>query len=680
MSNCLCLACDRANSITTRYCTQCGAKLQIQERYRALKVIGQGGFGKTFLAQDESKPSQPRCVIKQFAFETMNPNASQGTLDIAIRLFEQEAKRLDDLGKHPQIPELLSFTIHEGKQYLIQEFIDGETLEQELRRVGAFSEQQVRDVLVEVLQILEFVHGKSVIHRDISPDNIIRRRSDQKLVLVDFGAAKHATATLLAKTGTGIGKPSYGAPEQMLGKSVFQSDLFGLGVTCLHLLTNVEPFTLYDVLENEYLWRQFLNGKVVSNEFGKLLDRFTAYRVKERPNSVVEILQELVDKKVIPSRISSKQVLNNTSRFAKQALKNTAKKHFDRALAKMDKGNIKGAIFDFSEAIHLDPYDAKNYSFRGSAKYELGDNQGAMADYSKAIHLSPDHEFAYSLRGILKHSIGDYQAAIADYNKAIYLSPDDVTIYENRRDAKYAMGDQLGTITDWDEIIRLTPHDANSYYKRGSVKQDLGDKQGAIADFTEAIRLKPDYTGAYFLRGLEKADLGDQQGAIIDYTEAIRLKSNDAHQIFVNRGLAKSDLEDIRGAIADFSEAIRLNSNNTQAYNYRGYEKKKLGDKKGAIADYNKVLSIVPSNASDYFQRGSAKKELGDKKGALNDYTESIRLNPNDATCYLNIGELKKELGNRQGGRIDIEKASELYKQRGNIDMYDICVKTLSRF
>jgi len=305
MINCLCLACDRLNPITTKFCTQCGAKLQIQERYRALKVIGQGGFGKTFLAQDESKPSQPRCVIKQFAFETINPNASQGTLDVAIRLFEQEAKRLDDLGKHPQIPELLSFTIHEGKQYLIQEFIDGETLEQELTRVGAFSEQQVRDVLVEVLQILEFVHSKSVIHRDISPDNIIRRRGDQKLVLVDFGAAKYATATLLAKTGTGIGKPSYGAPEQMLGKSVFQSDLFGLGVTCLHLLTNVEPFTLYDVLENEYQWRQFLNGKVVSDEFGKLLDRMTAYRVKERPNSVAEILQELEGEKKVSNLINN---------------------------------------------------------------------------------------------------------------------------------------------------------------------------------------------------------------------------------------------------------------------------------------------------------------------------------------------------------------------------------------
>jgi len=341
MSNCLCLACDRANSITTKFCSQCGAKLQIQGRYRALKVIGQGGFGKTFLAQDESKPSQPRCVIKQFAFETINPNASQGTLDVAIRLFEQEAKRLDDLGKHPQIPELLSFTIHEGKQYLIQEFIDGETLEQELRRVGAFSEQQVRDVLVEVLQILEFVHSKSVIHRDISPDNIIRRRSDKKLVLVDFGAAKHATATLLAKTGTGIGKPSYGAPEQMLGKSVFQSDLFGLGVTCLHLLTNVEPFTLYDVLENEYQWRRFLNGKVVSDEFGKLLDRLTSYRVKERPSSVIDTLQKLGISKAIANQnlyVSSFELLSAKGidyRELEQALQNKEWLNADEITAKL---------------------------------------------------------------------------------------------------------------------------------------------------------------------------------------------------------------------------------------------------------------------------------------------------------------------------------------------------------
>ena len=138
------------------------------------------------------------------------------------------------------------------------------------------------------------------------------------MVLVDFGAAKHATATLLAKTGTGIGKPSYGAPEQMLGKSVFQSDLFGLGVTCLHLLTNVEPFTLYDVLENEYQWRQFLNGKVVSDRFGKLLDRMTAYRVKERPTSVTEVLQESGVKRKTSNPVNISTINSYESEYFKE--------------------------------------------------------------------------------------------------------------------------------------------------------------------------------------------------------------------------------------------------------------------------------------------------------------------------------------------------------------------------
>jgi len=291
MTNCICLACGRSNQLEVNFCVQCGSKTRIQDRYRALEVIGQGGFGTTFLALDEAKPSQPSCVIKQFALQTINPKASQGNVDEAKRLFKQEAKRLDDLGKHPQIPELLAYAIQDGKQYLIQEFVDGETLEKELQHKGAFSEKDVQNVLLEVLQILEFVHKAQVIHRDISPDNIIRRRSDHKLVLVDFGAAKHATATLLAKTGTSIGKPSYGAPEQMRGKSVFQSDLYALGVTCLHLLTNVDPFTLYSALEDEYVWRQFLNGKTVSDKFGKLLDQLTTYRVKERPNSVTDVLK-----------------------------------------------------------------------------------------------------------------------------------------------------------------------------------------------------------------------------------------------------------------------------------------------------------------------------------------------------------------------------------------------------
>jgi serine/threonine protein kinase len=288
MSNCLCLACDRANPITTKFCTQCGARLQIQDRYRALRVIGQGGFGKTFLAQDESKPSHPRCVIKQFLYN------DPATLREAQRLFEHEALRLDDLGKHPQIPELLAHCEQEGRQYLVQEFVDGENLLQELKRRGALSEAEVRDVLGQVLRVLDYIHRRQVIHRDIKPENIMRRRRDQQLVLVDFGAAKYASTTALAKTGTSIGSAGYSAPEQARGKAVFASDLYGLGVTCLHLLTGVDPFTLFDDSNLSFPWRGSLNGKQVSGEFGKVLDKLTQYRPVDRYDSVDEVLTALV--------------------------------------------------------------------------------------------------------------------------------------------------------------------------------------------------------------------------------------------------------------------------------------------------------------------------------------------------------------------------------------------------
>jgi formylglycine-generating enzyme required for sulfatase activity len=286
MSNCLCLACDRANSITTKFCTQCGAKLKIQERYRALKVIGQGGFGKTFLAQDESKPSQPRCVIKQFIYD------DPATLREAQRLFEQEAVRLDDLGKHPQIPELLAHCEQEGRQYLVQEFIDGENLLQELNRAGRFSEAKIKDLLLDLLPVLQFIHAGQVIHRDIKPENIIRRRSDGRLVIVDFGAAKMASQTALQKTGTTIGSAGYAAPEQAFGKALFASDIYSLGVSCLHLLTNVNPLTMYDPVEG-FAWRDFLVNQKVSNELGQILDKMTQPSVKQRYQSVVETLQVL---------------------------------------------------------------------------------------------------------------------------------------------------------------------------------------------------------------------------------------------------------------------------------------------------------------------------------------------------------------------------------------------------
>ncbi|MEH2144683.1 serine/threonine-protein kinase [Nostoc sp.] len=296
MSYCLNPHCPKPeNPADVKFCRTCGSKLLLKERYRAIKPIGQGGFGKTFLAVDEDKPSKPRCVIKQFYPQAQGTN----TLAKAVELFNQEAVQLDELGKHPQIPELLAYFTQEDRQYLVQEFIDGQNLAQELAHKGAFNEIQIRQLLNDLLSVLQFCHARHVIHRDIKPENIIREsdaygkgEAQRKLVLVDFGAAKSATGTALNQTGTSIGSPEYVAPEQMRGRAVFASDIYSLGATCINLLTKRSPFDSYDTNNDTWVWQQYLQTPV-SNQLSRILNKMLESIPVRRYQTVDEVFKDL---------------------------------------------------------------------------------------------------------------------------------------------------------------------------------------------------------------------------------------------------------------------------------------------------------------------------------------------------------------------------------------------------
>ncbi|BAZ16624.1 serine/threonine protein kinase [Calothrix sp. NIES-4071] len=301
MSYCLNPRCPKPeNTGDVKFCLTCGAKLLLKDRYRAVKPLGQGGFGRTFLAVDEDKPSRPQCVIKQFY-----PQA-QGTSTVqkAVELFNQEAMRLDELGEHPQIPDLFAYLTQEDRQYLVQEFIDGYNLAQELARQGAYNQTKIRHLLDDLLPVLQFCHARHVIHRDIKPENIIRRRglpgrstvisenNPGNLFLVDFGASKVATNEDVNKTGTSIGSPEYVAPEQIRGKALFASDIYSLGVTCIHLLTGKSPFDLHDIHNDVWIWRQYLKSSI-SNELASVLDKMIETIPARRYQTVDEVLQDL---------------------------------------------------------------------------------------------------------------------------------------------------------------------------------------------------------------------------------------------------------------------------------------------------------------------------------------------------------------------------------------------------
>jgi serine/threonine protein kinase len=275
------------------YCQACGAKIPdlLRGRFRIIKLLGQGGFGRTYLAEDNDKLKEP-CVVKQFV-----PSV-QGTaaLQKAIQLFEREARQLQQLGKHDQIPTLSAYFEDNNQLYLLQEYIEGENLSELLEQQGVWNEQQVKDLLLSLLPVIEFIHQKNVIHRDIKPENIIRRREDGQFVLLDFGVAKELSKTVLStQIGTQIGSFGYAPIEQMLGGEAYPaSDLFSLGVTCFHLLTDVHPHELS--LRQGYSWtgnwRTSLKGSV-SQELGKILDKLLQENIENRFSSVAEVLQAL---------------------------------------------------------------------------------------------------------------------------------------------------------------------------------------------------------------------------------------------------------------------------------------------------------------------------------------------------------------------------------------------------
>ena len=288
MIYCLNPACSRPeNPAHNVHCQYCGSKIALRNRFKASRLLGQGGFGKTYLAQDLDNRNKP-CVIKRLTYR--GPDAQ--STEKARQLFEQEAERLDQL-IHPQIPRLLAYFQESSYLYLVQEVIEGQTLQDELLEDGPFSEAKIRSLLTGLLPVLKFVHSHSVIHRDIKPDNIMRRCNGE-LVLIDFGVAKFLEQSGFTQTATTIGTPGYAAPEQIQGTVTPSSDLFGLGATCFQLLT--QGFDSGSVSTTGYSWVKNWPKYVqvpLSTELKAILTKLIAIDQRSRYHIADEVLRDL---------------------------------------------------------------------------------------------------------------------------------------------------------------------------------------------------------------------------------------------------------------------------------------------------------------------------------------------------------------------------------------------------
>ncbi|MGB3639465.1 MAG: serine/threonine-protein kinase [Rivularia sp. (in: cyanobacteria)] len=296
---------NHVNSPHNRFCTICGEPLPLPsgeviiDRYKIVRQLGQGGFGRTYLAEDMQQSHQ-NCVLKEFA-----PQVEEDKdLQKAKELFEREASVLKQL-QHPQIPRLhFSLQVQLRNKdffFLVQDYIEGENyqdlLEKRLDEGRCFSEAEVFHLLTQILPVLDYIHSTDVVHRDISPDNLILRTTDNLPILIDFGGVKQLPAsqgfwyTKLPANRTLLGKKGY-APEEQLrqGKAFHSSDLYSLGVTALVLLAGEEPQKLYDSYQGDWRWGEKIK---VSANFEAVLKKMVAYKPNDRYQNAQEVLKDL---------------------------------------------------------------------------------------------------------------------------------------------------------------------------------------------------------------------------------------------------------------------------------------------------------------------------------------------------------------------------------------------------
>ncbi|WP_017718612.1 bifunctional serine/threonine-protein kinase/formylglycine-generating enzyme family protein [Kamptonema formosum] len=281
----------------TNFCMSCGTKLSplLRGRYSIIRAIGQEGFSKTYLAVDRDWRNA-WCAVKQFSPSPALQN-SPPVLEKAREFFNLEAEKLLHLEEHPQIPTLFAYFEENNRLYLVQQFIKGHTLLEELQQEGTFSEPKIRKVLGDLLPVLQFVHDRKVTHRNIKPESIIRRQSDGKLVLADFGVAKQWAGTLLSRQRAVPRRIR--AVGQMRGVAHPASDLYSLAVTCIRLMTGCFPKAdgadeLFDAMESCWRWREKLPaGTSVSPELEQVLDKLLSDYFKDRYQSAAEVMAAL---------------------------------------------------------------------------------------------------------------------------------------------------------------------------------------------------------------------------------------------------------------------------------------------------------------------------------------------------------------------------------------------------
>ena len=589
-------------------------------RYKIISQLGVGGFGQTFLAEDTHLPGSPRCVVKQLKPKSRDAES----LQTARRLFDTEAKVLYLLGNHDQIPRLLGHFEDNQEFYLTQEFIEGEPLTKELVKDEPWQESRVLALLIEILQVLVFVHQQQVIHRDIKPSNLMRRRSDSRIVLIDFGAVKEVSSQgNHAKKGEteltiAIGTKGYMPNEQLAGNPQFSSDVYAVGIVGIQALTGVHPKNLsINPRTSEIEWRDALEDsqkdyppRQVSPELGAILDRMVLYDFRERYPTAIEALQALQSipmpglelppptpvPLVIPQTTTTKKSTKSASKPTSPAQKKlrkgkkhqTPRKSFNpwsilSVIASVVVTFLVTKTFLPAEVITNNIY---KIIYQDNEATDNPEEESVLPSVSKESSLpstkdattprvEPQVTEFLSQADSLREA-GNYEEALKIYNQVIESNSQVAEAHWGRCYSLNKLQLYQDAVSACEQALNINPQYPEALSSKGYALSQLKRNEEALQSFNQALELQPNLAEASNNRGVELIEQSRPQEALAAFEEATTLKEDYA-EAWANRGAALWRLERYDEAIASLDKALDIQPDYQHAKKLRQQAREQLG-------------------------------------------------------------------------------------------------------
>jgi len=579
-------------------------------RYQIIKPLGRGGFGQTFLAKDLHLPDRPLCVIKQLKPKVSDPL----TLATAKRLFDREAQTLARLGDHNQIPRLFAHFEQDDEFYLVQEFIEGQLLDREITEGTKLSESSTIALLEDILQVLVFVHEQNVIHRDIKPANLIRRSSDRKIVLIDFGAVKEVSnqvtnSQVQMSMTVAVGSRGYMPNEQLAGNPRYSSDIYAVGILGIQALTGIHPRNLdTDSRTSEVMWLDY--AMHVSPGLAAVLDCMVSYDFRDRYPTAAEALAALQElsqaaRSVLPSqgRIEIPQPLPNES---EQPLPLPSQRRAEPVVS----SSQPRKLLNFAATV-IPPRQTHIQSLKPGwmlsifAVVGLG-LTGLMAKtlfVSRSGNSSTDRNPITALipgNNLVSPSPNSSPAqnsapTTEKTASAPSSTPTSVAELLSQADRLRKAGQYEQAIAAYDQAIATQPKVAEAQWGRCYTLNKLQRATEAIAACDAALAIKPNYPEALWSKGYAQDLQQRPQEALKNFEQAIALNPKFA-EAWSNQGTALQKLHRYNEAIAAFDKATAIEPNYGEAWANRGVALWSLGRRDEAVASIEKAIKLQPEN------------------------------------------------------------------------------------